>query len=138
MNELEYIQCNVYIMQGTTFNIVLLSTVCLSMSIVITTCTECTVHTEHVLQQLVCKYFFRIHSPQVRRQISPPEIFLEHLLQAFYGVDAPVLNIQDTILYIQDSILNIQNKKYLRPCPLRGSKGHGRKYFLSCIFKILS
>jgi len=31
------------------------------------------------------------------------------------------LNIQDTILYIQDSILNIQDKKYLQPCPLRGS-----------------
>ena len=32
-----------------------------------------------------------------------------------------ILNIQDTILYIQDSILNIQDKKYLQPCPLRGS-----------------
>ena len=32
-----------------------------------------------------------------------------------------MLNIQDTILYIQDSILNIQDKKYLQPCPLRGS-----------------
>jgi len=36
-----------------------------------------------------------------------------------------ILNIQDrpTILYIQDSILNIQDKKYLQPCPLRGSVG---------------
>jgi len=49
-----------------------------------------------------------------------------------------ILNIQDTILYIQDSILNIQDKKYLQPCPLEPRRGHGRKYFLSCIFKILS
>jgi len=37
------------------------------------------------------------------------------------NIQDSILNIQDTILYIQDSILNIQDKKYLQPCPLRGS-----------------
>jgi len=37
------------------------------------------------------------------------------------NVQDSILNIQDAILYIQDSILNIQDKKYLQPCPLRGS-----------------
>ena len=39
------------------------------------------------------------HSPLVRRQIfPPPEFFLEHLLQAFYGVDAPVTSYSPAVL----------------------------------------
>ena len=80
----EYIRCNVYIIQGTTFNIVSLSTVCLSINV------NCYHHMHWVTAASLQIFFFRIHSPLVRRQIfPPPEIFLEHLLQAFCGVDAP-------------------------------------------------
>ena len=86
MNELEYIQCNVYIIQGTTFNIVSLSTVCLSMSIVITTCTEKS--QKKITAASLQIFFFEYIPPWFDVKASPPEIFLEHLLQAFY-VDAP-------------------------------------------------
>ena len=102
MNELEYIQCNVYIIQGTTFNIVSLSTVCLSMSMLSphTLSAQCTPSMfcsfdEHcaITAASLQIFFFEYIPPLVRRQIfPPPEIFLEHLLQAFYGVDAPAVS----------------------------------------------